>query len=155
MSFSWANRSTIKRALYLLWCVALSGYALSDFARIVERYLAVSYGFLSESFFVIAQVGFQWLFMSRCSWRERLRYASVALTVSMVGSVMLLPLLAFHGWYGAQMEIAVAYFFGVVIVLFAIHHREIRRGHFPLHLSLTWLLYRILLLLFLVVPRGS
>lgn len=150
-----SSPSRLLTALYLVWCVGVSGFALSSVAHIVDRYLAVRYGFWLESFFVVAQVGFQWMFMPTSPWKLRQQYAVVALSVSMAGSLMLLPLLAFHRWHGAQPVFALAYFFAIVLVIFGIHHREIRRGGYPAHLTWTWLLYRTLLLVFLITPRSG
>ena len=42
---------------------------------------------------VVGQVCFQWLFMIQSSWAKRQTYAILALSVSMIGSVLLLPLI--------------------------------------------------------------
>ena len=138
---------------YIVWCVGISAYSLGSFMRIVQEYLAVHYSYKTEAFMVLAQVGFQWLFMTRSSWSERVRYMFIALSVSMFGSMILLPLLFYHNFLAVSEEIATAYFFAVVGVIFLIHHRLITRSSLPKILSCTWVLYRLLLLLFVLVQR--
>ena len=102
---------------------------------------------------VCGQVAFQWLFMVRRSWPERKTYAVIALTISGLGSVLLFPLLAYAAIWGAQAAAALAYFSGVVAIIFVAHHQLIRRERLPNILTATWVLYRLLLLAYLTFPR--
>ena len=146
-------RSLLLRIAYISWCVGLSAYSLGSFVQIIQSYLAVHYDYKTEGIMVIAQVGFQWLFLTRSSWEERVRYLFIALTVSMVGSLMLLPLLLYNSFSTVSAVSATAYFFVVVGIIFIFHHRLIMRNSLPKILSCTWVLYRFLLLLFVLVPR--
>jgi hypothetical protein len=146
-------RSFSLRGIYLLGCVGVSAYSLGAFVQIIQSYVSINYSYQTEGIMVIAQVGFQWLFMMRRSWKERVRYMYVALTVSMIGSVMLLPLLLIHSLMGVSGVIAIGYFFVVVGIIFAIHHRLIIRSALPKVLSVTWVLYRLLLLAFVLFPH--
>lgn len=138
---------------YLLACIALSAYALQSFAGIVREYLAVEYHSFTEVLFVTGQVAFQWMFMTGTPWRQKRAYAVIALTVSAIGSVLLIPLIVFDGFHPVSPILGVLYFGGVVLVIFIIHHLLILRSALPPLLSLTWILYRTLLLVYLVVPR--
>ncbi len=144
--------SLLLRAVYLMGCVGVSAYALGSFVEIIQAYVAIDYDYRTEGIVVISQVGFQWLFMTRSTWRERIRYMYVALTVSMIGSLMLVPLLVLHSIAGTSTVFAVGYFFLVVGVIFLIHHRLIIRNSLPTILSGTWVLYRLLLLAFVLPP---
>ncbi len=146
-------QSSLLRLLYIIWCIGISAYSLGSFAQLVQRYLAVPYDYKTEGLMVAAQVGFQWLFMARSNWGERVRYLFIALTVSMVGSLMLLPLLIYSSLSTISAMSATAYFFIVVGIIFVIHHRLIASNSLPKILSCTWVLYRLLLLLFVLVPR--
>lgn len=146
-------RSSLLFIAYSAWCIGVSAFSLSFFVQIVERYLAVSYDYKSEAVFVTAQVGFQWLFMMRSNWEERVRYMFIALTVSMMGSLMLLPLLLCHSYRSVSALTATVYFFVVVSIIFAIHYRLIVRNSLPRILSRTWVLYRVLLLCLVLIPR--
>jgi len=138
---------------YLCLCVAISGFALGSFAKIVEEYLTIGYEYSTEVLVVLGQVVFQWLVMSKASWPDKKTYAILALTVSMIGSLLLLPLIAYHLIFEVAPMWATAYFFTVVGVIFIIHHRLIVREQLPLILTCTWVLYRLLLLVYLVFPR--
>jgi hypothetical protein len=140
---------------YLVFCAGLSAYALASFAQIFGQYLAVRYKYRTEILMVVGQVGFQWLFMRHSTWAARRTYAFVALTVSMVGSLMLLPLLAIHSASAVSPMFATAWFSGVVGVIFAIHHTIILRLKLPARLTLTWVLYRLLLLAYVMLPRSA
>lgn len=144
--------SLLLRAVYLMSCVGVSAYALGSFVEIVQAYVAIDYDYKTEGIVVVAQVGFQWLFMTRSTWKERVRYMYVALTVSMIGSLMLVPLLALHSFAGTSTVFAVGYFFLVVGLIFLIHHRLIMKNALPTILSGTWVLYRMLLLIFVLLP---
>lgn len=141
--------------LYLASCAGISAFALSSFARIIQAYLAIRYDYQTEMFMVVGQVGFQWLFMRKSSWAERRTYAILALSVSMIGSVLLVPLILFDQTFAVPPIVATAWFFAVVGVIFIIHHALIVRAKLPARLTLTWALYRILLLAYVLIPRSQ
>jgi hypothetical protein len=138
---------------YVCFCVAVSAFALGSFAKIVQEYLSTTYNYTTEGGMVLGQVAFQWLFMVKESWSERKAYAIIALTVSMVGSLLLLPLIAYHSFLAISSIWATAYFFLVVGVIFVIHRRLVVQKQLPAILTYTWVLYRLLLLVYLVFPR--
>jgi hypothetical protein len=138
--------------LYVFWCIGISSFALGSFATIIQEYLAIQYDYSAEALMVMGQVGFQWLFMAKCSWLERKGYAIIALTVSMIGSLLILPLVAYHNFFTTSSVWATVYFFIVVGVIFVIHHRLVVRKKLPTILTYTWVLYRLSLLIYLVFP---
>ena len=140
---------------YLLLCVGISGFALGTFAKLVQEHLAVEYSYQTEATMVLGQVLFQWLFMAKSSWSERISYATLALTVSMVGSILLFPLLAYAEFVDVSSLTATTYFAAVVLVIFSIHHWLIKINRLPRILTSTWVLYRLLLLTYLLVGFGG
>lgn len=145
---------TAPLVLYAAWCVGISGFALGSFVQIIQQVLAVRYDYMTEMMVVVAQVFFQWLFMLRSSWEERVRYGFLALSVSMIGSVMLLPLLLYHGAYTVSAFAAIVYFFVVVGTIFLIHCHLVKEEELPQILTVTWVVYRALLLAFVLLPRA-
>lgn len=140
---------------YLGWCIVISGFALSSFAQIVQRFLSVEYSLVKEMSIVLLQVPFQWLFMAKSTREEKLQYLLIALTVSMVGSVMLLPLIGYHRLYGVSELFALLVFGFVVGAIFLLHSLLIARHSLPRRLAFTWVLYRLLLLGYVLYPRGG
>ncbi len=138
---------------YLCFCVLISAFALGSFRKIVQEYLSTTYDYRTEGILVLGQVAFQWLFMGKASWSKRKVYAIIALTVSMIGSLLLLPLIAYQSFFSISSVWAAVYFFTVVGVIFVIHHSLIVRKQLPAILTYTWVLYRLLLLIYLVFPR--
>jgi len=140
-------------ALYMVVAIGVSAFALASFATLIPSYLAVGYDYRTEALMVSGQVLFQWMFMGRCSWPQRGKYAVIALTISLLGSLLLFPLLAYDAILGASEPLAVAYFFGVVAVIFAAHHHLVKAEGLPALLAVTWVVYRLLLLAYLTIPR--
>ena len=147
-------RSSTLTIAYVTCCVAISGLVLGSFVQIVERFIAARYDYWTEMFFVIAQVPFQWIIMRRSAWHARYRYAVIALGVSLVGSIALMPLLLYHHIAGASPFIATLYFCAVVAGIFTLHAVAIERERLPRLLTLSWVVYRLGILAFLLFPRG-
>jgi hypothetical protein len=124
---------------------------LNSFAQLIQGYLTVRYDWKFELMMVVGQVFFQWMFMLKSSWSERYEYLLLALTVSMIGGVMLFPLLILNSWSSVPPSLAIAYFFLVVFAIFIAHFSLIQQKHLPVHLTITWIVYRCLLLLFVTL----
>ena len=128
--------------------IAIVGIAttLARFARIIQPYLAIDYDLRFELGMVVGQILFQWIVLAKQTWADRLECAAVLLAVSALGATLLWPLLAYHAASPVVPLVAVAYFVGVVGVMFVVHWRLVVRAGLPIHLCLTWVLYRLFLL---------
>ncbi len=121
---------------------------LAAFAAIIETYLAVHYDYRLEIGMVTGQVLFQWALLRQKPREDKLSYAWILIAVSALGAILLWPLLVFVP--GATPLAAIAYFFGVVGIMFAVHWVLVSRYALPSWLCATWVLYRLLLLVVLV-----
>lgn len=142
-----------KLILFLLSCVLFSAYALSSFAKIIQSYLAVEYSFTTELVLVMGQVPFQWLFIWKRPWKDKVNYMTIALGVSGFGSLLLFPLLVLEYFLVIDPIYATSYFFFVVGVIFVIHCLLIFIQGLPKILTISWVIYRILILVYVLVPR--
>lgn len=139
------------RALLLPISILITALVLTRFAEIIRPVLAVRYSWWLEAGMVAGQVLFQWLFLAGRGWAVRWDYAALVLLVSLEGAVLLLPLLAWQHWAGpVGLLPALGYFFMVVGLMFLDHWRRVKAAGLPAHLCFSWVLYRCLLLLFLV-----
>lgn len=145
-------RGRLSLRWWLLLPVALGVVAstLARFATLVAPYLAIDYDMRVEFGMVVGQVLFQWAVLWRRSWADRLDYAVLVLGISSLGAVLLWPLLAWHAQRPVAPLEAVAYFFAVVGIMFVTHAWLLKRFGLPAHLSVTWVIYRLFLLLVLV-----
>ena len=121
---------------------------LAAFAAIIQAYLAVHYDYRLEIGMVTGQVLFQWAFLWRWPREDKYSYAWILIAVSALGAMLLWPLLLVAP--GATPLVAIAYFFGVVGVMFVVHWRLVSRYALPKWLCATWVLYRLFLLAILV-----
>ena len=135
-------------------CVTVTAFCLQRFASLIAHLLSVEYNYLFEVVMVLGQVAFQWLVMFKSSWQERFRYLFIVLSISFMGSVLLIPLLIFSTYEAVETKTALAYFFSVVLVMFLTHREWLKRADLPWFLTYTWVLYRIFLLVFITFPRN-
>jgi hypothetical protein len=120
---------------------------LAAFALRIEEVLSVRYDWRLEIAFVLGQVAFQWAFLLRRPRAEKLSYAWVLIAVSSLGAALLWPLVALER--GALPLLGnLGWFFAVVGVMFAFHWLLVVRYRLPKRLCVTWVVYRLLLLVF-------
>jgi hypothetical protein len=72
------------------------------------------------------------------------------LQVSLMGSVLLFPLLVLNFYFHCSDTFNLLYFFTVVPVMFFYHKKRVTILGLPLIISYTWVLYRAIILIFIL-----
>lgn len=129
--------------------VAIIARTLAAFATRIEPYLSVHYDWRLEILVVTGQIAFQWCFLFRRTRDEKYSYAWIAIAVSALGALLLWPLLLFVPDTVPRLA-DVAWFFAVAAIMFTAHLALVVRHGLPKLVALTWVVYRLLLLLLLV-----
>lgn len=138
------------RFLFALTAIVFTAWSLSIYAHHLQRFLSVHYSFYFELAMVLGQLVFQSLFILKRPLSLRLHYYLQLLTVSFIGSALLWGIMGWHTFRPVPEMFFLVYFLCVVVFMFFEHKRRLRLLGLPLCLSLTWLLYRCLILAFIL-----
>ncbi|MFN0083716.1 MAG: hypothetical protein ACKVOM_14505 [Ferruginibacter sp.] len=131
-------------------CTVTTAFTLSQYANLVQHLLSVKYNWLFELVMVIGMVLFQWAFINKNSRDVVTDYLLKMLQVSVIGSVLLWPLLFMNRYYNFADTTNIIYFFAVVTIMFFIHKNIVAKMELPFYLSYTYILYRFIILLFII-----
>jgi hypothetical protein len=126
----------------LAWVVTSSilvGYSLL-FGTIVP-----STNFFREFLICGGQVAFQGLIVMFVSDGRPTRYLVNMMTVSLMGALLLTPMLVIGSWINSEIFFLL-YFFMVVGWMFLEHMRRVKILRLPFYISATWVLYRLIVL---------
>lgn len=143
-------KNATSRILLLVTSILLSAAVLSSIARMLEGYLRLDYGYAAELAVVSGQVLFQWVFMWNYGVRDKMSYAVAVLSVSLLGSILLLPLVWYSSYNTVGPAAVLVYFFSVVSIMFVVHALLVKNNNWPWYLCGTWVLYRLLVLLLIL-----
>lgn len=145
-----AKSISYKIAIMLL-CIVITAASLNQFAKLIQHLITIKYDWKFELFMVLGQLVFQLPFIYKKTSEEKWDYYYNMLIVSMMGSVLLLPLILFNQFYLLNNTINILYFFTVVLFMFFEHKRRVYLLCMPSHISYTWVLYRFLILIFILI----
>lgn len=145
-----ADRPMFPRLLIMLGCIIFTAFTLSQFSQLIQSFLAIPYDWKLELALVTGQLVFQFPFLYRKPFAVKLVYFENMLMVSLIGSLLLIPLLLVNHFYTLPIEVNVIYFALVVATLFFEHRRRIKQLQLPEYLCYTWILYRLLILPFIL-----
>lgn len=140
----------LTRFLYLVAALFFTACTLSIYVVPLQQFMAIHYSFYFELGMVSGQLFFQSLFIFRSSFKDKYQYAYHLLTVSLLGSLLLWPVILAGYCTGLHPYFYLAYFFAVVLFMFFEHRRRLNLLQLPLFLSYTWVLYRSLILIFIL-----
>lgn len=136
------------RYIYILFATIITSVVLFKFSKLIGI-IPESY-FLRESIIALGQIGFQTLFISKLKLEKQLNYIGNLMTVSLMGSLILLPILLINAIFILP-EIVLLGWFGLTVALMLLEHiRRIKILDLPKYLSATWVLYRILILIIIL-----
>jgi hypothetical protein len=130
------------RIAYLLTTVIAAGFILTHYSNLLP-FPGASY---REYLVCGGQLLFQGLIIGACHSKKRWDYLGNMMTISFAGSLLLLPALALH----ASPPIATGWFLFVAALMLIEHIRRTRLLHLGSTLSITWVLYRLALLILII-----
>lgn len=134
----------------MVFCVAITAITLNQYAQLIQHLITISYGWRFELCMITGMLFFQYPFIYKKSSSQKLDYYFNMLLVSLTGSALLFPLLLLNFYSDYSDTFNLLYFFIVVLVMFFEHKRRVAALGFPLLISYTWILYRAIILIFIL-----
>lgn len=132
------------RYMYILFATLITSIVLFKFSTIIPKIPESS--FLRESTIALGQIIFQSLFLLKINSNKRLNYIGNLMTISLVGSLILIPILITHSIIQLP-EIVLFAWFGLTVSFMLYEHiKRVKLLELPKYLSMTWVLYRIIVL---------
>lgn len=136
----------IWRWLYLLLAWLVISVILGFYG---ERLIPIvpDQGFYREFFMSAGQIAFQAVCIGHLTKGRLIHYLGNMMTVSFIGAILLLPVLLLAMWSGLDAPWwYTGYFLVVVGVMILIHKDRVKRLDLHWIITLSWVTYRILLL---------
>jgi hypothetical protein len=134
----------------LLICIAVTAFTLSRYAGLIKHLLKIKYNWQFELLVVLGMLFFQYPFIYKNTCALKLEYYFNMLLVSLMGSLLLWPLLIVNHYYICADTTNLLYFFAVVLFMFFEHKRRVAALQLPVFISYTWVLYRVIILIFIL-----
>ncbi|REG85180.1 DCC1-like thiol-disulfide oxidoreductase family protein [Winogradskyella sediminis] len=136
------------RYIYILFATLIASLVLFKFSKLITR--IPESNFIREALITIGQIGFQALFISKLNFEKQLNYFGNLMTVSLMGSLMLIPVLIIDSMIQIP-ELVLLFWFGFTAAIMLFEHiRRIKLLELLKLLSATWILYRLLILLLIL-----
>lgn len=131
-------------------CIVFTAFTLHQYAKLIHHLLKIDYNWQFELAIVSGMLCFQFPFIIKQQCIMKLEYYSNMLLVSLFGSLLLWPLLFANNYWPISDTINIMYFFAIIFFMFFEHKRRVARLNLPGFISYTWVLYRFIILLFIV-----
>ncbi|MDB5275243.1 MAG: hypothetical protein JWR61_198 [Ferruginibacter sp.] len=135
----------------IAFCIAVTAFTLSHFALLIQHLIVIKYNWQFELFMITGMMLFQFPLIYKKPNSLKLDYYFNLLMISFIGAVLLWPLLRINLVYQINDMVNLAYFFAIVLVLFFVHKRVVATLSLPEMLSYTWVFYRFIVLLFILL----
>ncbi|MDG2433926.1 DCC1-like thiol-disulfide oxidoreductase family protein [Flavobacterium sp.] len=140
--------NTKYRLFYIAFATFFTALVLFQYAELIVFLPKAT--FVREILFAIGQIGFQAHFIRKIDKQKQWNYIGNFVTVSIIGSLLLLPILFLNSYYNLNEYFILAWFGLTVNFMIYEHYRRINLLELPKYLTLTWILYRILALVIIL-----
>ncbi len=130
--------------------ITITAFTLSRYAILIQHLISIKYNWQFELLMVVGMLFFQYPFIYKKAWALKLDYYFNMLLVSLMGSALLWPLLMINIFYACGDIINITWFFAVVLFMFLDHKRRASKLLLPTYISYTWILYRVIILIFIL-----
>jgi len=144
------NKQIAKYIVVMLISIGITTYTLSRFSLLIQSLLSIPYDWKIEVAIVTGQLLFQLPFIWNRSTFEIIRYQYNMLLISLMGSVLLWPIITINEFQVQTIRTNLIYFFSVVSIMFLVHMYRVKKLELPTYLCYTWVLFRLLILPFIV-----
>jgi predicted DCC family thiol-disulfide oxidoreductase YuxK len=137
------------RILYVIVTFLFTSFILSNYSALLMDIIPVADAY-REYLICAGQVFFQAGIIAFVAPAVSPHYLGNMMTVSTAGALLLLPLVVVSRWVHISPEFAIVYFLAVALLMLLEHVRRMRLLRLDNTLSVTWVLYRLLILLWIV-----
>lgn len=137
------------RVTYILFSVIITTMTLLYFSKNISILPEASLS--REGMITIGQLLFQGALIYTLDKKTILNYFGNLMTISLLGSLILLLLLGINSIVQISETLLLICFGVTVLIMFLEHKRRINLLKLPSYLSYTWILYRILILLTILI----
>lgn len=136
------------RFAFIVFSGLVTAVTLSHFSAL----LPIPAGtFSRELFLAFVQLAFQGLLLLKKDPQTQVNYFGHLMTVSLMGSLMLAPMLLMTQITDVPVSIALGWFSFTALAMFAEHYRRIKMLELPHLLCYTWIIYRIIVLILILI----
>jgi hypothetical protein len=142
------------RLAYLLFTWIATGFILTKYALLIRQ--AVPAGNSYREYLICGgQLFFQGLVISFLDKKQIWTYLGNMMTISFAGSLLLAVPLLLNRWISIPVTLSLLYFLGVVCLMLLEHLRRCKLLHLGIALSVTWVVYRLLVLVLIYKFNGD
>lgn len=136
------------RFIFIGIAVTLTTFVLFGFSNLIPSLPKTS--ILREFILAFGQILFQSLFLLKMDKKTIINYTGNIMTVSLMGSLILVPILILNQFVNLPKTLILGWFGITVLIMFTEHFRRVKVLKLPFYLCLTWALYRIIALVFIL-----
>ncbi|WP_207534380.1 DUF393 domain-containing protein [Desertivirga arenae] len=137
------------RVAYLIFTWLVTASILSAYTQLLQGLIPAG-EVLREYLICGGQILFQGIIISFIDRGKRWDYLGNMMTISMAGALLLLPFQILHHWFSFSPTIYAVYFMAVAGLMLLEHIRRTKLLKTGWTLTLTWVLYRLLILLLIL-----
>ncbi|WP_026977036.1 DCC1-like thiol-disulfide oxidoreductase family protein [Flavobacterium tegetincola] len=136
------------RLSYIVFATLFTAIVLFQYSKMIVFLPKAT--FVRELLLALGQIAFQYLFIQKLSKQSQLVYIGNLVTVSVIGSLILTPVLLLSQFVHLNEYFILGWFGLTVNLMIYEHFRRIKLLHLPKNLTFTWILYRIIALIILL-----
>ncbi len=137
----------------MFFSICIISITLSLYASFIHHLISINYNWFFELCMVTGMLLFQYPLIYKKPLSLKLDYYYNMLLVSLMGSFLLWPLVLVNTIYFRNDYMNIIYFFMVVLFMFFEHKRRVAKLLLPVYISYTWVLYRLVILFFIILGR--
>jgi len=139
------------RWTYLIGVAALTGIILNQYVFHINQTLGLEHDWLREYYICFGQIAWQLVAIQLIDRSQTTTYLGNMSTVSLIGGILLLPILLLHHWFSLPLLGLVGGFGLVVGIMFLEHIRRCKVLGLPLWMTFSWVLYRTVVLALVIL----
>jgi hypothetical protein len=136
------------RILYILFATTITTFVLYKFSNSIT--ILPKSTIARELILALGQIVFQSLLIIKFDKKTILNYTGNLMTVSLMGSLLLLPIFLLNLAVNIPEFITIGWFGITVLLMLLEHSRRIKLLELPFYLSITWVIYRIIALIIIL-----
>lgn len=137
------------RLLYILLACTLTVLILQPFSQLLHNYVP-TIGIEREWLICFGQLVFQFPVVTAIHRERLVHYWGNLMTVSLIGSLLLLPVFLINTWITIPSILILGYFGSVVLAMLIMHMHRCKVLELGIVPTITWIIYRLLILSVLV-----